>query len=143
MSKFGIVDGWKTIVNDYIDDIGDEEKIFQNRNNINNMNKLEQIIQLNEQSTDIYLDDSTVINKIPDFYFEKVFQLDNERTFNRVSVNIDLKSHDLVTDDKDRRNESYLIFNDKLNNYLDCVEMLLVNNISIRYPSLHISFLML
>lgn len=130
VSKIDIIDGWNKIVDDYINDIGDEEAIFQSRNNITNMNKLEQIKQLDDQSADIYYDDSAAMNQIPGFYFEKVFQLDNERTFNKVIESVDLKPQDLVTEDKSKRDEFYLLLKDKLNNYLDSVETLLVSNIS-------------
>ncbi|KAK5959074.1 Vps54p PWA37_003754 [Arxiozyma heterogenica] len=130
VSKLDIIDGWNKIVDDYMEDIGEEETIFQSRNNITNMNKLEQIKQLDDQSSDTYHDDSIVINQIPEFYFEKVFQLDNERTFNKVIESVDLKPQDLVTNDKNKRDEFHLLLKDKLSNYLDGVETLLVSNIS-------------
>lgn len=130
ISKNEIIEGWNKVVDDYVEEIGDEEATFRSRNNIKNMNSLEQIKQLDDKSSEMTPSGPTIIDQIPEFYFEKVFQLDNERTFNRVLESIDLKFQDLVTEDKTSRDESNLLLKDKVNNYLDGVETLLVTDIS-------------
>lgn len=130
ISKNEIIEGWSKIVGDYVDDIAEEEITFRSRNNIRNMNTLEQIKQLEETDTQMTPNGPTIIEQIPDFYFEKVFQLDNERTFNRVLESIELNLKDLLIEDKNGRDESYLLLKENVNNYLDGVESLLVTDIS-------------
>lgn len=130
ISKNEIIEGWSKIVDDYVDDIAEEEITFRSRNNIRNMNTLEQIKQLEDTDEQLTPNGPTIVEQIPDFYFEKVFQLDNERTFNRVLESIDLKLQDLIIEDKSRRDESYLLLKENVNNYLDGVETLLVTDIS-------------
>lgn len=127
VSKNEIVEGWNKIVDGYINEIGDEEATFRSRNSIKNMNTLEQIKQLDELPADVV---ATNVGQTPEVYCEKVFELDNERTFKRILESSDLKPQDLLIEDKSIRDQAYEALRDNLNDYLDSVEFHLVSDIS-------------
>ncbi|CAI4055069.1 hypothetical protein N7582_000238 [Saccharomyces uvarum] len=138
LSKTELDDHWKTYVKDYVENIKGEYQIFQSTNNIRNMNQMEQLKELREEDNrngesfeeNLRQSDSELISNVPDFYFSDKFQLDNPRTFHKVLDGIDLFLTKLDMKEQAQREEAFFELRDKLNDYLDIVETLLVTEIS-------------
>ncbi|CAI4057908.1 hypothetical protein SKDZ_04G2550 [Saccharomyces kudriavzevii ZP591] len=138
LSKNDLDDHWKTHVRDYVENIKGEYQIFQSTNNIRNMNQMEQLKELREEDNKnkesfeetLRQGDSDLISNIPSFYFSDKFQLDNPRTFHKVLDAIDLFLTKLDMKKQTQREEAFFELRDKLNDYLDIVETLLVTEIS-------------
>lgn len=161
LSKNDIAEDWNETVAEYVSNIKDDAETFVNRSNLKNINRLEEMklyqnennekdsksYKLNNtEELEIINEENDVINQIPEFYFEKSFNLDNERTFRKVLEGIDLKLHELnkvetETDDhaqqsekkqrsKNIRDAAYVELKEKLNDYLDLVESALVGELS-------------
>ncbi|CCK71544.1 Vps54p KNAG_0H01310 [Huiozyma naganishii CBS 8797] len=141
LSKNSIAGNWKETIEHYVKEIKDEEVTFKSRNNLRNMNKLEQVRQLSEDDGERNTSDSSanpnaddesmkLVKQIPDFYFEKAFQLDNERIFNKIIEDVDISLESLRARNGQERDNAYIQLKDKLNGYLDAVEFLLVTEIS-------------
>ncbi|CCF58275.1 hypothetical protein KAFR_0E01210 [Kazachstania africana CBS 2517] len=127
LSRNEVADNWEDKLQNYVKDVKDEVAIFSSRVDLK---RVEQMRQLNNAEEG---NDSELIKQVPDFYFDKVFQLDNERTFKKVidGFNLDLT---LMAGDEDatrrERDDGFIDLKDKLNDYLDSVELLLVKEIS-------------
>ncbi|GCE99706.1 hypothetical protein ZYGM_002503 [Zygosaccharomyces mellis] len=129
-------------VTNYVRSINPECAIFESSNNLKNINRIEQIKQLETNTIDTNNlgpeSDTTLqkgenlkdLEKVPDFYFNKNFQLDNPRTFQKVLKDVDLQLGELSVERKLQRDHSYSELKDRLNDYLDAVEGLLVGEIS-------------
>lgn len=129
-------------VTNYVRSINPECAIFESSNNLKNINRIEQIKQLETNTIDTNNlgseSDTTSqkrenlkeLEKVPDFYFNKNFQLDNPRTFQKVLKDVDLQLGELSVERKLQRDHSYSELKDRLNDYLDAVEGLLVGEIS-------------
>lgn len=138
LSKNDLDDHWKTHVIEYVKNIKSDYQIFQSTNNIRNMNQMEQLKELregenmHEESFEANLrqGDAELINSIPDFYFSHKFQLDNPRTFHKVLDAIDLFLTKLDMKRQAERDEAFSELRDRLNDFLDIVETLLVTEIS-------------
>lgn len=130
-----------TVAN-YVQSISPECSIFENSNNLKSINRIEQIKQLEpHDNSNTNLADETEIavqnrenlrelEKVPDFYFGKNFQLDNPRTFQKVLKDVGLQLGELSVEKKLQRDHAYSELRDRLNDYLDAVEGLLVGEIS-------------
>ncbi|CAI4037916.1 hypothetical protein SMKI_04G2520 [Saccharomyces mikatae IFO 1815] len=138
LSKNDLDDHWKTHVREYVENIKSEYQIFQSTNNIRNMNQTEQLKELrdgenmNEElfEENIKQGDPGLISSVPNFYFSDDFQLDNPRTFHKVLDAIDLFLTKPDMKVQTRRDEAFFELRDKLTDYLDIVETLLVTEIS-------------
>lgn len=133
--------GLQKMVMDYVQSVGPECAIFENSNNLKSMNRIEQIKQLENygdntnsgeepESTLQGKENLKELDEVPDFYFNKNFQLDNPRAFQKVLKDVDLQLGYLSSQKKSQRDRSYSELNEKLNYYLDAVEGLLVGEIS-------------
>ncbi|GAV46553.1 hypothetical protein ZYGR_0A01450 [Zygosaccharomyces rouxii] len=130
-----------TVMN-YVQSIGPECAVFESSNNLKIINRIEQIKQLetHDNGNNNFGDESETalqnkenlkeLEKVPDFYFSKNFQLDNPRTFQKVLKNVDLQLGELSIESKPQRDHAYSELRDRLNDYLDAVEGLLVGEIS-------------
>ena len=148
LSKNDIDPKWRNQIKHYSDSIKSEYSIFESTNNLRNMNRLEQIKQLetyNASNLELNTEDlpeneenflykqneiNKEIEEVPEFYFDKEFQLDNPRTFRRVLEGINLNLNKLDVSSESDRTGEFTNLNDKLNDYLDSVENLLVTEIS-------------
>ncbi|GAV51578.1 hypothetical protein ZYGR_0AF00490 [Zygosaccharomyces rouxii] len=129
-------------VTGYVQAIGPECAIFERSNNLKSINRIEQIKQLetHDNSGNNLGDESETalqskenlkgLEKVPDFYFTKNFQLDNPRIFQKVLKDVDLQLGELSIERKSQRDHAYSELRDRLNDYLDAVEGLLVGEIS-------------
>ncbi|CCD22736.1 Vps54p NDAI_0A05810 [Naumovozyma dairenensis CBS 421] len=155
LSRNELDSNWKNLIKSYVGEIKDEYEAFENSNSLRNMNRLEQLKQLkdqenneksNEDLTSETFDSATTngdaasykqndnglrdLAQVPDFFFERDFHLDNQRTFHHVLGDIDLSLNRLTMDDQKVRDDAYIELREQLSNYLDTVENLLVNEIS-------------
>ncbi|SJM83286.1 related to Vacuolar protein sorting-associated protein 54 [Zygosaccharomyces bailii] len=131
----------KTVA-EYVQSIGHECAVFENSNNLKSMNRIEQIKQLenyddsvqhtNDEHTTVLKEKENLkeLEEVPDFYFDKNFQLDNPRIFQKVLRDVDLRLGELSGENQAQRDHAYNELRDRLNDYLDAVESLLVGEIS-------------
>lgn len=136
LSKETVDSNWRNLVDEYVESITSEEATFKKRNDIKIVFQMEKVKQINDNQDDedenniLERDEIRLVNDIPKFYFEKDFQLDNGRIFDKVLNSVELELSDLISQDEAKRNENHVQLKDKLNDYLDAVESLLVFDIA-------------
>ncbi|CCE65671.1 hypothetical protein TPHA_0M00970 [Tetrapisispora phaffii CBS 4417] len=149
LSKNEIEKNWKADIKNYIESVKQEYLIFESTNNLKNMNRLEQIKQLedynnndetqtkgknefndtinDQQQGNMFAKD---LGQVPEFYFDKDFQLDNPRIFHKVLDGLRFNLTNVKVSENTDREEEFNQINERLNDYLDAVEGLLVTEIS-------------
>ncbi|KAL3232254.1 Vacuolar protein sorting-associated protein 54 [Nakaseomyces bracarensis] len=134
--------GWKEKIDSYRKAINSEYSVFKATNNIKSVNRMQQIRQFSDsklnpsdENEDGYEDnmdwnDQLHAAGVPEFYLDENFKLDNPRVFHKVLEGIELQLDNHSMSGTEERVAGYTILRQKLNEYLDVIENLLIKEIS-------------
>lgn len=143
LTKNDLPVGWKEKIDSYRKAINSEYSVFKATNNIKSVNRMQQIRQLSDDKLNDKDDEGNEYEEnntewcdqlrasgVPDFYLDEDFKLDNPRVFHKVLEGVELQLDNYSVSGTEDRIAGYTILRQKLNEYLDVVENLLIKEIS-------------
>ncbi|CUS21586.1 LAQU0S03e05996g1_1 [Lachancea quebecensis] len=144
LSKVQIPESWRESTSAYVDEIKNSYETFERTNNLETIKGLGRL-QLDEIGRDeefpgqqnnseneqfISQGNKGALDTVPNLYFDENFKLDDSRTFKEVIDDIDLQLDHLYSESSTDRESFYQEIEERLSSYLDCIETLLVTEIS-------------
>ncbi|SCU91666.1 LAFA_0F05094g1_1 [Lachancea sp. 'fantastica'] len=145
LSKNEIPETWRDDTHKYVADIESDYLVFERNNNLETVKGLERLRldedeglnstpseEKNDHKEDKILEsqDYGTIKRLPNFYFNEKLELDDTRTFRKIIDDLDLRADSLRSHSSQERKEAYQSIRDRLSEYLDSIENLLLAEIS-------------
>ncbi|CAR22119.1 Vps54p [Lachancea thermotolerans CBS 6340] len=144
LSKVHIPESWRESTSVYVDEIKPSYETFERTNNLETIKGFGRL-QLDEIGRDGELSNGQnepengqfvrqgnkgALDTVPQFYFDENFKLDDSHTFREIIDDIDLQLDHLYSESSTDRESFYQEIEERLSSYLDCIETLLVTEIS-------------
>ncbi|SCU78604.1 LANO_0A03444g1_1 [Lachancea nothofagi CBS 11611] len=145
LSKNTVPESWRQDTSTYVNQIKSEYEIFEHNNNLETVKGLGRLTlndlgepegksskkgQSSEDDEFISQQQFNSLKGLPNFYFNEEFKLDDSRTFRKIVDDIDLGFDSLQSESQQERENSYQSMNERLTEYLDNIENLLIAEIS-------------
>ncbi|SCU80389.1 LADA_0B07096g1_1 [Lachancea dasiensis] len=144
LSKNELPATWREDTEKYTGNIKSEHKQFEYHNNLEAVKGLNRLRfeelgkEVSRQSSQEELGENEDFKPrqdgmptgIPKFYFDENFKLDDSRAFRKIIDDLDFQIEDLYSESKEDRNATYQNLKERLTDYLDDIEYLLVIEIS-------------
>ncbi|SCU93744.1 LAME_0F04852g1_1 [Lachancea meyersii CBS 8951] len=145
LSKNKVFDTWRENTSKYVEEVESDYAVFEHHNSLETAKGLGRL-PLDETSdvkTDASEDETGHdrdeiigsqgygnIKRLPSFYFDEKFRLDDTRTFRKIVDDSDLHVDSLRSESLQNRSEAYQSIKQRLSEHLDSIENLLLAEIS-------------
>ncbi|CEP61196.1 Vps54p LALA0_S02e08878g [Lachancea lanzarotensis] len=145
LSKNEVPETWRDDTHKFVKDIESDYAVFEHNNNLETVKGLGRLrleedegLRTTPSEGENGQGDGEIINtqhygtikRLPNFYFNEKLELDDTRTFRKIIDDLDLRADSLRSTSSQDRKEAYQSIRDRLSDYLDSIENLLLAEIS-------------